>query len=81
MSDTIKARYVGANPEGVTVGVVLDDGDTVPLTIPHGGELPQELDGRKVSKEFRDNLLTQDDNWTSVRRDTKPAAKAREEEK
>ena len=81
MSDTIKARYVGGNEDGVTLGVVLDDGDLVPLTVPHGGELPEKIDGRKVSTSFRDNLLTQDDNWTSVRRDNKPAAKAREEEK
>jgi hypothetical protein len=75
MSD-IKARYVGPNPDGVTLGVVLDDGDLVPLTVPHGGELPQEVDGRKVSTAYRDGLLAQEDNWTRVRRDNKPAAKA-----
>jgi hypothetical protein len=75
----IKARYVGPNPDGVTLGVILDDGDRVPFTVPHGGELPQELDGRKVSTEFRDGLLSQEDNWTKVRRETK-TAKAGEEE-
>ena len=74
MSD-IKARYVGPNPEGVTLGVVLDDGDLVPLTVPHGGELPQEIDGRKVSTTYRDGLLAQEDIWTSVRRETKTTAK------
>jgi hypothetical protein len=67
----VKARYVGPNPDGVTLGVVLADGDIHPLTIPHGGELPQEIDGRKVSKSYRDGLLAQEDNWTSVRRDAK----------
>jgi hypothetical protein len=62
---------VGDSPEGVTLGVHLEDGDIYPLTVPHGGELPQEIDGRKVSKEYRDGLLAQDGNWTSVKRDTK----------
>ena len=78
MSD-VKARYVGPNPDGVTLGVVLDDGDLVPVTVPHGGELPQKVDGRKVSTAFRDGLLAQEDNWTSVRRETKTTAKAGEE--
>ena len=69
----IKARYVGDSPEGVTLGVRLDDGDIYPFTVPHGGELPQEIDGRKVSKEYRDGLLAQDGNWTRVKRDTKPS--------
>jgi hypothetical protein len=77
----VKARYVGPNPDGVTLGVVLDDGDLVPLTVAHGGELPQKIDGRKVSTAYRDGLLAQEDNWTAVRRDTKPAAKKAEEEK
>jgi hypothetical protein len=77
----VKARYVGPNPDGVTLGAVLDDGDLYPVTVAHGGELPQEVDGRKVSKEFRDGLLAQEGVWTSVRRDAKPAAKKPEEEK
>ena len=75
MSD-IKARYVGPSPDGVTLGVLLDDGDIHPLTIPHGGELPTEIDGRKVSTSYRDGLLAQEDNWTRVRRESKTAAKA-----
>lgn len=69
----IRARYVGDSPDGVTVGARLEDGDLVPVTVKHGGELPQEVDGRKVTTEFRDGLLTQEGVWTSVRRDTKPA--------
>ena len=69
----IKARYVGDSPAGVTLGVQLDDGDIYPLTVPHGGELPQEIDGRKVSTAYRDGLLAQDANWTRVKRDTKPS--------
>jgi hypothetical protein len=76
----IKARYVGPNPEGVSLGVRLEDGDLYPYTVPHGGELPQEIDGRKVDKAYRDGLLAQEGVWTSVRRDTK-TAKAGEEDK
>jgi hypothetical protein len=65
----VKARYVGDQPDGVTLGVVLDDGDIRPYHVPHGGELPLEIDGRKVSTEFRNGLLKQD-TWTDVRRDT-----------
>jgi hypothetical protein len=67
----IKARYVGPSPDGVSLGVHLDDGDLVPLHVPQGGELPQEIDGRKVSTTYRDGLLAQEDNWTRVRRETK----------
>jgi hypothetical protein len=66
----IKARYSGPATDGVTLGVVLDDGDIVPFHVKHGGELPQEIDGRKVSTEYRDGLLAQEDNWTKVRRQT-----------
>jgi hypothetical protein len=68
----IRARYTGGNPEGVTLGVILDDGDLVPHTVKHGGELPTELEGRKVSTAYRDGLLAQEDNWSRVRRDTGP---------
>ena len=73
MSD-IKARYVGPNPDGVTLGVILDDGDIYPHHVKQNGELPQEIDGRKVSVTFRDGLLSQEDNWSRVRRDTTPKA-------
>ena len=75
MSD-IKARYVGSSPDGVTLGVVLDDGEIYPHTVKHGGELPTELDGRKVSTAYRDGLLSQEDNWTRVKRSTPAADKA-----
>jgi hypothetical protein len=68
----IRARYTGGNPEGVTLGVILDDGDLVPHTVKQGGELPTELEGRKVSTAYRDGLLAQEDNWSRVRRDTGP---------
>jgi hypothetical protein len=71
----IKARYVGPAPDGVTLGVVLDDGDLYPYHVKQGGELPQEIDGRKVSTSYRDGLLAQEDNWTKVRRDTSTSAK------
>ena len=65
----IKARYEGASTEGETLGEVLEDGDIYPLTVPHQGELPQEIDGRKVKTSYRDGLLAQEDEWTAVRRD------------
>jgi hypothetical protein len=71
MSD-IKARYTGPSPDGVTLGAVLDDGDIIPHHVKHGGELPTEIDGRKVSKAYRDGLLAQEDNWSRVKRDTAP---------
>jgi hypothetical protein len=71
----IKAKYVGPGPDGVTLGVVLDDGDLYPYHVKQGGELPQEIDGRKVSTSYRDGLLAQEDNWTKVRRDTSTSAK------
>ena len=73
MSD-IKARYTGPAPDGVTLGVVLDDGDIHPYHVKHGGELPTELDGRKVSKAYRDGLLEQTDNWSRVKREAPKAA-------
>jgi hypothetical protein len=71
----IKARYTGPDADGVTLGVVLDDGDLYPYHVKQGGELPQEIDGRKVSTAYRDGLLAQEDNWTKVRRDTSTSAK------
>jgi hypothetical protein len=71
----IKARYTGPDADGVTLGVVLDDGDLYPYHVKQGGELPQEIDGRKVSTSYRDGLLAQEDNWTKVRRDTSTSAK------
>lgn len=68
----IKARYSGPDPDGVTLGVVLEDGDLVPYHVKHGGELPQEIDGRKVSTSYRDGLLAQEGNWTNARRETTP---------
>ena len=74
----IKARYVGDSPEGASLGVRLEDGDIVPYTVPQGGELPQEIDGRKVDKSYRDGLLAQEGNWTSVRRDAKTSTSAKD---
>jgi hypothetical protein len=77
----IKARYVGDSPEGVTLGVQLEDGDLYPFTVPHGGELPLEIDGRKVKKDYRDGLLSQEGVWTSVKRDTAARAAGKDGEK
>lgn len=75
MSDTIKARYVG-HPDGADLTIPFRDGDLVHLHVPHGGELPTEVEGRRISAEFRDSLLEQEDNWTVVRREDKTPAKS-----
>jgi hypothetical protein len=50
------------------------------LFIQHNGELPGEIDGHKIPASFRDSLLEQKDNWTTVNRatgdDVKPKAEA-----
>lgn len=75
MSD-VKARYVG-HPDGIeNLSVPLANGDTARVSIPHGGELPSEIDGVSVPASFRDSLLEQSDNWTRVKR--QPAVKAPE---
>lgn len=74
MSD-VKARYVGGSMTGVDLSIPFKDGDVVQVHVKHQGELPSELpDGRKVPASFRDSLLEQEDNWTTVRRDTTKAA-------
>lgn len=88
MSDK-RARFIGhpdgAYLEGIPVGT---DGDTRRLFVPHGGELPAEIDGLKVAASYAESLLEQEANWTEVKRatgdETKPksttAAKAEEKE-
>jgi hypothetical protein len=78
MSD-IKARYVGSS-EGVSLTVPVDaEGEPDRhVFVPHGGELPTEVDGFNVPASFRDSLLEQKDNWTQVKR--KASAKADEKE-
>lgn len=79
MSDTIKARYVG-HPDGCNLSIPFRDGDVVHLYVPHGGELPTTVQGRKISAEFRDSLLEQEANWTEVRREDKAPAKSGEKD-
>jgi hypothetical protein len=67
----IKARYVGPLDEVALKVPVGDEGVLVGVIVPHGGELPMELDGLPVSAEFRDSLLEQKDNWTKVSRKAK----------
>lgn len=89
MSD-IRARFIG-HPDGTHLPAIPVSTEGEPprsLFIPHGGELPNEIDGHPVPASFRDSLLDQKDNWTRVRRGetkTKPdegktAAKADEKE-
>lgn len=67
----IKARFVG-HPDGTDLeSIPVGDGtETRRVHIPHGGELPTEIDGLKVSRAYRDSLLEQKDNWTEVKRAT-----------
>ena len=70
MSDK-KARFVG-HPDGVDITVPIDGGrEQHNLHIPYGGELPTEINGLKVPAAFRDSLLEQEANWTSVTRGAK----------
>jgi hypothetical protein len=66
-----RARFIGhpdgAFLQGIPVGT---DGDTRRLHVPHGGELPAEIDGLKVDPKYRDSLLEQEANWTLVNRAT-----------
>lgn len=68
MSDK-RAKYVG-HPDGADLTITYKDGDVVALHVPHGSELPAEVNGRKVPAAFRDSLLQQEDNWTVVNRAT-----------
>lgn len=72
-----KARYVG-HPDGVTLTVPVSTEGEPPrhVTIPHGGELPTEIDGHPVPASFRDSLLEQKDNWTEVKRQSKTEDKS-----
>lgn len=74
MSD-IKARYVGSSPDGVDLVVPVATEGEPPrhLHIPHGGELPTEIDGHDIPVSYRDSLLEQKDNWTPVKRKQTPA--------
>lgn len=70
-----RARFIG-HPDGVDLEAIPvgSDGEFRRRHIPHGGELPTEIDGLKVPAAYRDSLLEQKDNWTVVNR---RAAKSR----
>ena len=66
-----RARFVG-HPDGVhlTVPVATEGEPPRHVHVKHGGELPTEIEGHKVPATFRDSLLEQEGNWTSVSRQT-----------
>jgi hypothetical protein len=64
-----RARYVG-DPDGCDITIPLANGETRNRHIPHGGEIPIEIDGARVPAAFRDSLLDQPSNWTLVNRAT-----------
>lgn len=70
----VKARYVG-HPDGVYLDAIPvgNAGDTRRLHVPYGGELPAEIDGMRVPASYRNSLLEQEANWTTVKRDTAKA--------
>lgn len=65
-----RARYTGGSQTGVELAIQLANGETRNRHIPHGGEVPTEIDGIKVPAAFRDSLLEQTDNWSEVKRAT-----------
>lgn len=78
MSD-VRARYLG-HPDGTYLPAIPVTTEGEPprgLHIPHGGELPTEIDGHPVEVSYRDSLLEQKDNWTKVNRATGAAAKGK----
>lgn len=72
----IKARYIG-HPDGVDLNEIPvgTEGEVRRAHIPHGGELPTEIDGQAVPASYRDSLLEQKDQWTTVKRQTAKAGK------
>jgi hypothetical protein len=61
-----RARYIGGSGTGVTLQVPLADGQTRPVHVEPNHLLPEEIDGQKVPAAFRDSLLDQAANWSSV---------------
>lgn len=71
MSDK-RARFIGS-PDGIYLPAIPVSTEGEPprgLLVPHGGELPAEIDGHKIPASYRDSLLEQKDNWTLVNRAT-----------
>jgi hypothetical protein len=76
-----KARFIGS-PDGIylpNIPVSTEGEPPRSLNIAHGGELPTEIDGHKIPASFRDSLLEQSDNWTSVNRSDKTTTAKAEE--
>lgn len=63
---TKKAAYHGASGTGVDVVVTFDDESVSTVHVPHGNQLPTEVDGKPVPARVRDSLLAQD-GWSEVK--------------
>jgi len=61
---------------GVDLSIPIAEGEFIHTHVDHGGELPMEIDGRKVPPDFRDGLLAQADVWTEYKRATGAATGA-----
>lgn len=61
---------------GVDLSIPVAEGEFIHMHVEHGGELPAEVDGRKVPVSFRDGLLKQSDVWTEYNRATADDKKA-----
>lgn len=70
-----RARYVGPSETGVDITYTLQSGEARTVHVRKGGEFPTEIAGEHVSAAYRDSLLEQSDNWTTVRRTTGSDAK------
>jgi hypothetical protein len=66
----------GAPLTGVDLSIPIADGEFIHMHVPHGGEVPTEVDGRKVPASYRDGLLAQSDVWTEYNRATADDKKA-----
>jgi hypothetical protein len=63
-----RAMYVGPSQTGIDLTVELANGETRNVHVPHGGDVPTEIDGMKVPATFRDGLLEQKDNFSLANR-------------
>lgn len=78
MSSEKRAHYAG-DPDGCEITVPLANGETRNVHVPHGGEIPSQIEGHRVPVEFRDALLEQS-CWTLVNRATGDDASGKKKE-
>lgn len=75
-----RARYDGPSGTGVDLTVPLENGESRPVHVDQGQQLPSSIDGQRVPASFRDSLLEQDD-WSEVKQATGSETKSSDNEK